>query len=164
MEELRLLGRSFLARCPHAGPPSTWDGPDQKNTSWACSILCGVDGCELHFAPPKKPWFLMIPLSIAMTNNGFNHGFSGANGFGTHPQFEQTPIGGLHGRCGPFSIHSKAWSCVKVPGPNSQHDLLPQTSGESFLEASFEAPVNSCCAQTIQVIPSSAQGWWLPLA
>ena len=29
-----------------------------------------VDGCEIHFAPPKKPWNDSIPLEIP-TNNGF---------------------------------------------------------------------------------------------
>ena len=32
-----------------------------------------VGGCEIQFAPPKKPWFLVIPLS--RPTNGCNHGF-----------------------------------------------------------------------------------------
>ena len=47
-----------------------------------------VDGCEIHFAPPKKPWNHSIPLQIA-TNNGCNHGFKVVrNGFRNHPQYE----------------------------------------------------------------------------
>ena len=34
-----------------------------------------VDGCKIHFAPPKQPWNgLLIPLVNASTNNAFNHG------------------------------------------------------------------------------------------
>ena len=36
-----------------------------------------VDGDEIHIAPPKKPWFMMIPPQIP-TNNGFPWFQSGA--------------------------------------------------------------------------------------
>ena len=39
------------------------------------------------FAPPKRPWFLIIPLQIP-ANNSFNHGIKVVrNGHLVHPQF-----------------------------------------------------------------------------
>ena len=45
-----------------------------------------VDGCEIHFAPPKKPWFLMSPQRKYQATI-VSYGFPVVrNGFRNHPQ------------------------------------------------------------------------------
>ena len=49
------------------------------------NLVNTLDGCEIHFAPPNKPWCLMIPEQI-LASNGFNHGFKVVQDF-VHPLY-----------------------------------------------------------------------------
>ena len=48
----------------------------QRPGGWRRRSQVGVAGCEIHFAPPEKPWNDSIPRYLnAKQRYGFNHGF-----------------------------------------------------------------------------------------
>ena len=76
-----------------------------------CSLGYTVDGCEIHFAPPKNPW---NDSPAIPRNNGFNHGFEWCRILSIHSIGHEHLRVGHHGRSLVESMRPSRWCAVRL--------------------------------------------------